>query len=179
MLPYTISQTGCRIYTPKKYLDQRGYFTELSRESATDLRFKQVNLSCSSLGTVRGLHFQTVNPQGKFIAVISGEVIDVVVDLRVGSPTYGVLESFRLKDMNQMVYVPPGFAHGFWALDKSFFYYQCTTEYHSGSDSGINPLDKDLALPWLDRAEELLVTPKDKSLPCLKDFVSPFRYNGS
>jgi dTDP-4-dehydrorhamnose 3,5-epimerase len=154
---------------------------EVLKESTIDLRFQQVNLSYSDPGVVRGLHFQTKNPQGKLIGVIAGHVIDVVVDLRIGSPTYGILESFELREMNQMVFVPEGFAHGFWAVDKSYFYYQCTTEYNAGSDGGINPMDNDLDLPWSAHIGkgDLLVTPKDIALPYLKDFVSPFIYNGS
>jgi dTDP-4-dehydrorhamnose 3,5-epimerase len=81
--------------------------------------------------------------------------------------------------MNQLVFVPPGFAHGFWALDKSYFYYQCTTEYNAQSDGGINPLDPDLPLPWLNRQADLLITAKDQALPYLKDFDSPFQYTES
>ena len=168
------SKTGCLIVKTKKFEDERGYFTELFKQSQHESKFYQDNLSFSSEGVVRGMHFQTKNPQGKLIRCISGLIIDVVIDLRKASPTYGVMEEFQLiahaSDDNAIM-IPPGFAHGFWAQSDSIVFYKCTTEYEPEYDSGITPLDLEFPFPWKDE-KNLIISVKDQKLQCFKEFDS-------
>jgi len=166
----------------KNYIfeDIRGSFTELYKRSDMDFlpSFKQVNMSVSEKDMVRGLHFQKHNPQGKLIRVLSGYVTDVAMDLRKGSPTYGQVDTFELKPDGISVYIPPGFAHGFWSKkDSTRFLYMCTEEWDKESDGGIDPSDASLGLPWGD-LDRIGVSMKDLNLPKLKDFESPFEYQG-
>jgi len=169
------SITGCSIFNNKCFKDDRGYFIEAYKRSEFSIpNIRQTNVSMSTKNVVRGLHFQTQNPQGKLVRSVYGVILDVVVDLRVGSETYGKKEEFLLQPEGISVYIPPGFAHGFWCLtDECVFHYGCTEEYHKESDAGINPEDPDLFLPW--RNSEVLISDKDKKLPSLKEYQSPFR----
>lgn len=165
---------------PRVFADERGWFVESFKESALDGKmpeegwkdgfcFPQDNQSFSVKGTLRGLHFQK-NPcsQGKLVKVISGEVLDVVVDLRETSETYGEWRSFVLSGARQnMLYVPEGFAHGFYAFEDSYFHYKCTDEYNKESESGIIWNDPNLAIDWQLKGDPI-VSPKDLELPRLK-----------
>lgn len=144
----------CLITTPI-HTDERGFFTETFRaywfqEIAPDLSFLQDNHSHSKQGVLRGLHYQLEQPQGKLVKVIRGRIFDVVVDLRQTSPTFGRWQGFELSAANnQQLWVPPGFAHGFYTLSKEAdCLYRCTDYYHAPSERCIRWDDPDLAIQW-------------------------------
>jgi dTDP-4-dehydrorhamnose 3,5-epimerase len=162
---------------PRVFEDDRGLFFESYSEiwfKKLDLptNFVQDNQSFSIKGVVRGLHFQKAPfAQGKLVRVISGRVLDVAVDIRPESPTFGKHEVFELRsDTNNMAYVPEGFAHGFVALEDSVFSYKCTNIYNKESESGILWNDPDLGIDW--GIENPIVSEKDIILPA---FESLFR----
>ncbi len=139
--------------------------------------FVQDNQSLSQKGTVRGLHFQAdPHAQGKLVRVIQGAVIDVAVDIRKGSPTYGQHVAVELTGENcKMFWVPPGFAHGFSVLeDNTIFVYKCTNLYHKVSEGGLLWNDPTLNINW--QVTEPVVSEKDALLPTLSNFESPFNY---
>ena len=166
---------GVWIITPTVYPDSRGWFSETYREETfrehgIETRFVQDNHSHSIRGVLRGLHYQKPpKAQGKLVSVIQGEIFDVAVDIRKGSPTYGqwvgeVLSS----DTHRLLYVPAGFAHGFCVLsEEADVVYKVTNEYAPDLDRGIIWNDPDLAVQW--PIEEPLLSPKDAQLPCLRD----------
>lgn len=172
------------IIEPKVFGDHRGYFMESYnaehfKEAGLTMTFVQDNESKSSKGVLRGLHFQTRYTQGKLVRVTKGEVFDVAVDLRKGSPTYGQWEGIILSEENKkQFYVPEGFAHGFLVLsDEAVFNYKCTDFYHPEYDSGLLWNDEDVNIQWpLDRVENLLLSEKDKNQKRLKELDLPFFY---
>lgn len=172
------------IIEPKVFGDHRGYFMESYnaehfREAGLTMTFVQDNESKSSKGVLRGLHFQTRYTQGKLVRVTKGEVFDVAVDLRKGSPTYGQWEGVILNEENKrQFYVPEGFAHGFLVLsDEAVFNYKCTDFYHPEYDSGLLWNDEEVNIQWpLDRVENLLLSEKDKNQKRLKELDLPFFY---
>lgn len=176
----TTSIEGPVIITPQVFFDARGYFYEpfnrtRFKDAGLPVDFVQDNQSLSQKGTVRGLHFQAPPfDQGKLVRVVSGAVLDVVVDIRKDSPTYGKHVSVELTAENfRIFWVPPGFAHGFSTLaDNTVFEYKCTNFYHKASEGGILWNDADLNIKW--GVEEAVVSDKDQILPSFKDFVSPF-----
>ncbi len=150
-----LSIPGVILITPQVFGDERGFFKEtwnqpIYAECGISETFVQDNLSKSSKGVLRGLHYQNPNPQGKLVYVIEGEIYDVVADIRVGSPTYGQWVSVELTDKNhKQLYVPPGFAHGFCVLsDTAIITYKCTTAYDAEADAGIAWNDPDLNVDW-------------------------------
>jgi dTDP-4-dehydrorhamnose 3,5-epimerase len=163
-----LSLKGLLEIRPPVYKDKRGYFfesfnSEAFRKAGVQADFVQDNQSFSVKGTVRGLHFQA-NPhaQGKLIWVASGRVLDVVVDIRANSADYGRHLEIELDSQDfRMLYIPPGFAHGFSALEDSIFQYKCTSAYHKDSERGIHPLDASLNINW--RVSEPLISDKDAS----------------
>lgn len=154
------------------YQDDRGFFREVYKESPNRLIpafYVQDNESFSIKGVLRGLHFQkSPAGQGKLVRIISGRAQDIVVDLRKYSPTYGKHLSVIL-DGSNMMYVPPGFAHGFLALEDTYFHYKCTSLYNKEMESGIIWNDPDLNLPWLLSWATPIVSDKDQKLPKFKD----------
>ncbi len=154
---------------PRVFEDERGYFFEsynkpLFASLGLPMEFVQDNQSFSVKGVLRGLHFQNEPyAQGKLVRVISGQVLDVAVDLREDSPTFGQHETFLLDArLANMAYIPEGFAHGFVALEDSVFSYKCTNVYHKDAESGILWNDPDLSLNWgVDRP---IVSDKDLQL---------------
>ncbi len=173
---------GPLIIQPKVFADSRGYFFEsFSDKLFTDLgipyKFVQDNQSLSQKGTVRGLHFQA-NPhaQGKLVRVVQGAVLDVAVDVRVGSPTYGKHFDIELTAENKtMFWVPPGFAHGFSVLeDNTIFLYKCTNLYNKPSEGGLLWNDPELNINW--QVNNPIVSEKDLLLPTLQYLQSPFTY---
>ena len=174
--------SGLIIVKPTVYNDSRGYFFESYNEKLfkgngiTDC-FVQDNQSCSSKGVVRGLHFQ-IPPfaQSKLVRVISGAALDVAVDIRVGSPTYGKYFSILLSGENQLqFYIPMGFAHGFAALeDNTVFAYKCGNFYNKESERNIIFNDPDIAVDW--GTENPLISDKDKQGVLFRNFDSPFIY---
>ena len=171
---------GLLVIKPKIFGDDRGYFFESwSKQSfakvGLDLDFVQDNQSLSSKGVLRGLHFQ--NPpyaQGKLVRVIKGAVLDVALDIRKNSPTYGQYFSVELSEKNKtIVWIPPGFAHGFVALkDNTIFSYKCTGVYNKESEEALLWNDKDLNINW--EINNPLVSEKDLVAGNFKDFASKF-----
>ncbi|MFK7969763.1 MAG: dTDP-4-dehydrorhamnose 3,5-epimerase [Bacteroidia bacterium] len=166
---------------PDVFGDKRGFFTELYNHMHFEaiglghLQFVQDNLSSSTQGVIRGLHFQgPPHAQGKLVSVLQGAVLDVAVDVRPGSTTYGQHVAVELSaEKLNMLYVPPGFAHGFQVLSETcLFSYKCTNFYNKESEGGLLWNDPALAIPWRDVPAN--VSPKDQVLPAWKDFVSPF-----
>jgi dTDP-4-dehydrorhamnose 3,5-epimerase len=147
---------GCVIIEPRIFGDERGFFLETfqavryEQEAGIDLPFVQDNHSRSSRGVLRGLHFQKTKPQGKLVRVVCGEVYDVAVDIRKGSPTFGEWEGVTLSEDNKkQFWVPPGFAHGFVVLsDTADFEYKCTDYYDPCDEGCILWNDPDLNIPW-------------------------------
>lgn len=172
------------IIEPKVFGDNRGYFMETYSkkdffEAGLTMKFVQDNESKSKKGVLRGMHFQTKHTQGKLVRVTSGEVYDVAVDLRKGSPTYGQWEGVLLTQENKrQFYVPEGFAHGFLVVsDEAVFNYKCTDFYAPEYDSGLLWNDPDVGIEWpLDGIENILLSEKDKVQKTLKELEVPFIY---
>ena len=168
------------VIEPKVWKDDRGYFYESFREDFfkeinIDLSLVQDNQSLSQKGTIRGLHFQAPPfEQGKLVRVLQGSVLDVVVDIRKKSPTYGQSFAIELNDQNHLqLWIPPGFAHGFSTLaDQTIFCYKCSNYYHKASEGGSRFNDETLAIDW--KVPAIHVSEKDYLLPTFKDFISPF-----
>jgi len=166
---------GVLIIEPKVFGDERGYFLETwSQEryasSVTQENFVQDNVSFSRKGVLRGLHFQKINPQGKLVYVLLGEVFDVAVDIRVGSPTFGQWTSVVLSAENKkQFFIPAGFAHGFCVTsDTALFAYKCTDKYNPQSEGSVLWNDPELNIPWPTDAPEL--SAKDAQGIKLADF---------
>lgn len=172
---------GCFLVTPDVHKDGRGYFMEAYRQSWTEALgeftgdFVQDNQSFSHYGTIRGLHFQTGDhAQAKLVRVLSGKILDIAVDLRSKSPTYGqyVAVELSVEAANQL-WIPKGFAHGFSVLSKAATVcYKCDTYYNKEAESGIHPLDNSLNIDWGIQATKQRISPKDLALPSFKDFTS-------
>ena len=155
------------------------YSKQAFEEAALTMTFVQDKESRSKKGVMRGLHFQTQHTQGKLVRCTEGEVWDVAVDLRKGSPTYGQWEGVFLSSENKrQFYVPEGFAHGFVVLsDVATFNYKCTDFYAPEYDSGLLWNDEDINIQWpLDGIEEVLLSEKDKKQKTLKELEVPFLY---
>lgn len=173
---------GLLLIKPRVFEDQRGYFIESYnekewQEAGLNASFVQDNQSMSKKGTLRGLHFQ--HPpfaQGKLVRVVRGAVLDVAVDIRNGSPTYGHSYQVVLSADNFLqFYIPEGFAHGFLTLENNtVFTYKCTNYYSTAHEDGILWNDKDLDIEW--DAEAPFLSPKDEMNKSFKDFKSPFNY---
>ena len=170
-----LSIEGAWLFTPVLRADDRGVFLESFKESvfldATGRYFdlKQMNISLSRLGTVRGVHFADVPPgQAKYVQCFSGRILDVVVDIRVGSPTFGQWDAVELDSQSrQGLYVSEGLGHAFCALsDFAEVGYLCSEEYAPLREHGIHPLDPELGLPW-PKDLKLLLSPKDSGAPSL------------
>jgi dTDP-4-dehydrorhamnose 3,5-epimerase len=160
---------GVYLLKPRVFGDQRGFFLEswnadTFREAGFDLAFVQDNHSRSARGILRGLHYQSENPQGKLVRVTSGEVFDVVVDLRRASPTLGQWYGEWLSAENhQMLWIPPGFAHGFYVVSEyADFLYKCTDIYHPPSEKTLAWNDPTVGIEWpVPAGQEPLLSPKD------------------
>ena len=182
-MPFTCSETSINnllVIEPRVFPDGRGFFMETYKKSdfisfGIEDEFVQDNHSFSSKGVLRGLHFQ--NPphaQGKLVRVIKGAVWDVAVDLRENSSTYLKWFGLELSEENhKMLYLPPGFAHGYYTLmEQTHFFYKCTAEYAPDSDGGIRWNDPDIGIKWpLSSGEEPSVSAKDNVLPLLKELT--------
>lgn len=169
------------ILQPQVFGDSRGYFFESYNENTLksiigdQYRFVQDNQSLSSKGVLRGMHFQVPpHEQGKLVRVIKGAVYDVSVDIRKNSPTYGQHFGMELSEENQtMLWIPPGFAHGFLTLrDETIFFYKCTGFYAKQAEQGIMWNDPDLGIEW--NAENPILSQKDGEQTKFADFKSPF-----
>ncbi|MCM1519976.1 MAG: dTDP-4-dehydrorhamnose 3,5-epimerase [Lachnoclostridium sp.] len=174
---------GALIIEPKVFGDNRGYFFESFKqeefnEKIAPVNFVQDNESCSSRHVMRGLHFQRPPfAQAKLVRCVKGTVIDVAVDIRLGSPTYGKHIAVVLSEENhRQFFIAKGFAHGFAVLsDYAIFQYKCDEYYHPEAESGISILDNSLSIKWgIDPASAIL-SDKDKAYDLFKDFKSPFK----
>ncbi len=168
------------VIEPKVFSDSRGYFfesfnmREFQKQTKLETIFVQDNQSYSSYGTLRGLHFQTGDSaQAKLVRVLSGKVLDVIVDLRRDSATFKKTFSLELSSENKkQLFVPRGFAHGFVVLsEKAEFFYKCDNYYNSQAEGGLYFADEDLAINWLVPAEKIILSDKDQKLPRLKEIV--------
>lgn len=176
---------GVVIIEPKVFKDARGYFFESFsqrefEEKVRKINFVQDNESMSSYGVMRGLHFQTPPfTQSKLVRCVKGAVLDVAVDIRKGSPTYGQHVAVELTEENhRQFFVPRGFAHGFAVLSETVvFQYKCDNFYAPQVDGGISIKDDSLGIDWKIPVEKALLSEKDTLHACLKDFDSPFDYN--
>lgn len=172
------------IIEPTVFGDNRGYFMETYSkrdffEAGLTMEFVQDNESKSKKGVLRGMHFQTKHTQGKLVRVTEGEVFDVAVDLRYGSPTFGMHQGVLLTAENKrQFYVPEGFAHGFLVVsDTAVFNYKCTDYYAPEYDSGLLWNDEEVGIEWpLDSIEEIFLSEKDKVQKRLSELSVPFIY---
>jgi dTDP-4-dehydrorhamnose 3,5-epimerase len=171
---------GLWIIKPDVFEDERGYFFEsYNREkfinAGIDLKFVQDNESKSRKGVVRGLHLQAPPyEQGKLVRVMRGSVLDVAVDIRKNSPTYGKWASIELSGQNKWMYwIPPGFAHGFATLeDDTIFFYKCTNVYNKDAERCFLWNDPDINIDW--GISNPVISERDSKAPGFRDFVSPF-----
>ena len=169
---------GCFVLEPKIISDDRGYFMESFNEKTFEngvgqkVHFVQDNQSFSSKGVLRGLHYQTgEHAQAKLVRVLKGEVLDVAIDIRPNSPTFGQYESVLLSGDNQrQFFVPRGFAHGFLVLsDTAVFFYKCDNFYNKESEGGIIYNDKTINIDWKFPLENLIISEKDQVQPTLEN----------
>ena len=173
---------GLLIIEPRVFNDARGYFVETYneqryREAGIDTVFVQDNQSCSTYGVVRGLHFQKPPySQAKLVCCTVGRVLDVAVDLREGSKTFGQWFSVELSEENKrQFFIPRGFAHGFSVLSETaIFTYKCDNLYHPEAEGGILLSDADLNIDWKIPEEARIISTKDTNHPLFRDFLSPF-----
>ena len=176
---------GVVIIEPRIFRDDRGYFFESFsqrdfQEKVCNTVFVQDNESKSSYGVLRGLHFQkTPYAQSKLVRVIKGAVLDVAVDIRKGSPTFGQHVAVELtEDNHRQFFIPRGFAHGFSVLtDEVIFQYKCDNFYAPQSEGALAWDDPDLGIDWRIPTDKVLLSEKDIKHPCLEDFDSPFDYH--
>lgn len=176
---------GVVIVEPRVFEDARGYFFESYSKREFDaavrpISFVQDNQSRSTRGVIRGLHFQAPPfAQSKLVRCISGTVLDVAVDIRKGSPTYGRHVAVELSaDNHRMLFVPRGFAHGFAVLsDEAVFQYKCDNYYAPQSEGGISVADASLGIDWRIDSSQSLLSAKDIAHQSFADFDSPFSYN--
>ena len=174
---------GVLIIEPRVFGDSRGYFfesfnaREFREKTGLDINFVQDNESRSRYGVLRGLHFQLPpHAQSKLVRCIRGAVLDVAVDIRSGSPTYGRYVSCELtEDNHRQLFVPKGFAHGFAVLSEdAVFQYKCDDFYHPEAEGGISILDGTLGIDWKIPEDKVLLSDKDARCPLLGDFDTPF-----
>jgi dTDP-4-dehydrorhamnose 3,5-epimerase len=184
-MPFTKTDIpGLLVFEPNVFEDNRGYFFEsynekIFLEAGIDLRWVQDNQSSSSYGVIRGLHYQLPPyAQSKLVRVLRGKILDVVVDIRKGSPTFGksFCEMLSAKNKKQL-FIPKGFAHGFSVLsEKAEVLYKCDSYYNKGSEAGIIYNDPELTIDWQIPEEVAIISDKDKLLPSLKDCDNTFIY---
>ena len=176
---------GPLIIEPRVFCDSRGYFFEsfnageFKEKTGLDINFVQDNESLSHYGVLRGLHFQLPPfAQNKLVRCVRGAVLDVAVDIRKGSPSYGKYVACELsEDNHRQFFVPKGFAHGFSVLSETaVFQYKCDGFYHPEAEGAISILDSSLGIDWRIPAEKVILSEKDKHHPLLKDFDTPFLF---
>lgn len=176
--------SGLLIIEPKVFKDDRGYFFEAYNENkyfeaGLKTKFVQDNISYSYKNSIRGLHYQ-LEPyaQGKLVEVLKGKVLDIAVDLRENSPTFGKYFSIELSDENQLqFFIPKGFAHGFSVLSETaIFHYKCDNIYHQASERGIKFDDSFLNVDWQVDHDKIIISPKDNKLPNFKEAEKNFSY---
>lgn len=183
-MPFKLRETGIpdvKVVESVIFPDERGYFFESYKQSefskmGINRDFKQDNQSFSAAGTLRGLHFQKPpHSQGKLISAVQGKIMDVAVDIRTGSPTYGKFVSIELtSDNHLMLWVPEGFAHGFIALTDAQVHYKATNEYNKNSEGGLIWNDPEIGIEW--PTDKPVLSDKDKLWPGLRELKSVFKY---
>ena len=158
----------------KSFKDNRGYFKELIRENVINKNFPFLVMSFSKKNVIRGLHIQTINSQGKFISVLKGKIFDVAIDLRKNSKTFGRVYRCILSEKNNTsIYVPPGFAHGFQALEnENYIVYSCTKYRNKESETTIKFDDKELNVKW--PIKKFIISAKDKKGISLSEFKKKY-----
>ena len=158
----------------RSFKDNRGYFKELIRENVINKKFPFLVMSFSKKNVIRGLHVQTTNSQGKFISVLKGKIFDVAIDLRKNSKTFGRVYKCILSEKNNTsIYVPPGFAHGFQALEnENYIVYSCTKYRSKKSETTIKFNDKELKIKW--PSKKFIISTKDKKGISLSEFKKKY-----
>jgi dTDP-4-dehydrorhamnose 3,5-epimerase len=183
----TISMSLPQIIVPERHIDDRGWFSEIFHEGrlrdiGITCHFVQDNQSSSNqAGTLRGLHFQLPPAaQAKLVTVVKGRILDVAVDIRRGSPTFGKYVSTELSsETGRQLYIPVGFAHGFLTLENDVVVMYKASDYYAPThESGIRWNDPNIAFPWPLKNANIIISDKDRRLPLLKKFASPFAYDG-
>jgi dTDP-4-dehydrorhamnose 3,5-epimerase len=177
---------GLLVFEPNVFEDSRGYFFEaynenIFRQEGIDIRWVQDNQSSSEYGVIRGLHYQLPPfAQSKLVRVLKGKILDVVVDIRIGSPTYGKVFTQKLSAKNKkQLFIPPGFAHGFSVLSETAeVLYKCDQFYNKGAEAGIIYKDAELNIDWQVPAEDAIVSEKDIVLPTLAQCNNSFLFEG-
>ena len=175
---------GLLVFEPNVFEDDRGYFFEsynekIFLEAGIDCRWVQDNQSSSTIGVIRGLHYQLPPfAQSKLVRVLKGKILDVVVDIRKNSPTYGKVYYEKLSAKNKkQLFIPKGFAHGFSVLsEKAEVLYKCDGFYNKESEAGIIYNDTELNIDWMIPEEAAIVSDKDRQLPLLKDCKNSFAF---
>ena len=185
-MKYTkVKPQGLVVIESRIFEDDRGFFFESWQEKSfvenvTNTRFVQDNISFSKKGTIRGLHYQVGdNPQGKLCQVLTGEVLDVAVDIRFGSPTFGEIFAIKLSaDNKKQFWLPPGFAHGFSVLsEEALFMYKCTGYYSKKDERAITFTDKTLNIDWL--VENPVLSEKDRLAPKFEQIERDFIFGSN
>ncbi len=170
---------GCFILEPTVFEDERGYFFESYNENKMEdilgykPNFVQDNQSNSSYGVIRGLHMQAgEHSQAKLVRVVEGAVIDVAVDVRVDSPTFGQSVAVELSaDNKRQLFIPRGFLHGFSVIsEKATFFYKCDNGYNKASEDGVNPLDKEINIDWGIPIDKMIISEKDQEAQSFETF---------
>ncbi|NLN33427.1 MAG: dTDP-4-dehydrorhamnose 3,5-epimerase [Flavobacteriaceae bacterium] len=171
---------GCFLIEPKLWQDERGYFFEsyhqgkFQEETGVEIKFVQDNESKSKYGVVRGLHMQRGSfAQSKMVRVLKGSILDVAVDVRKDSPTFGAHFSIELNEENKkQLFIPAGFLHGFSVLsEEAIVYYKCDAFYDKDSEDGVNPLDSDLNIDWQIPRERMILSEKDEKAQSFKELI--------
>lgn len=171
---------GCFLIEPKLWQDERGYFFEsyhqgkFQEETGLEINFVQDNESKSKYGVVRGLHMQRGSfAQSKLVRVLKGSILDVAVDVRKDSPTFGQHFSIELNEENKkQLFIPAGFLHGFSVLsEEAIVYYKCDAFYDKDSEDGVNPLDSDLNIDWQIPRERMILSEKDEKAQSFKELI--------
>src|SRR5690606_37415339 len=171
---------GCFLIEPKLWQDERGYFFEsyhqgkFQEETGVEIKFVQDNESKSKYGVVRGLHMQRGSfAQSKLVRVLKGSILDVAVDVRKDSPTFGAHFSIELNEENKkQLFIPAGFLHGFSVLsEEAIVYYKCDAFYDKDSEDGVNPLDSDLNIDWQIPRERMILSEKDEKAQSFKELI--------
>lgn len=178
---------GLLLVTSRVFPDPRGFFCERYKQSVfnevgIDVQFVQDNFSRSAPGVLRGLHYQWQEPQGKLVTCLSGQIFDVAVDVRFGSPTFGHVTSVVLSgDKPQWFWIPPGFAHGFYVMGAQHadIFYKCNAEYNPQAEGGISWSDRELAIDWpgVHDMSQVFLSPRDEKMPSFADYKKNPRFH--
>ena len=170
-----------KLFSHEPYYDNRGFFYESYNKEVEDILasdFPQDNHSYSHKNVIRGMHYQWDMPMGKLVRAVHGEIIDYFVDIRKGSDTYGKCDFVSLGGENKAsVWIPPGFAHGFEVVtDSAVVLYKCTATYNKSGESGINPFDEDINVPWRTNRSLAILSEKDINSKSFKEYSEDYKF---